>query len=66
LEDLGVKTYLQTISADNADALFDAAIGQLLKLQAIPCPSDLPAYNEELLARNCTCSMRGFSAANWD
>jgi aminoglycoside/choline kinase family phosphotransferase len=51
LEDLGVETYLQTINADNADALFDAAIGQLLKLQAIPCPSDLPAYNEELLAR---------------
>ncbi len=51
LEDLGVDTYLQVIDANNADALFDAAIAQLLKLQAIPCPSDLPAYDEAMLAR---------------
>lgn len=51
LEDLGVETYLQVIDTDNADALFDAAIAQLLKLQAIPCPPDLPAYDEALLAR---------------
>ncbi|MGQ4661209.1 phosphotransferase [Lysobacter sp. F6437] len=51
LEDLGVDTYLQVIDDDNADALFDAAIGQLLKLQALPCPADLPAYDEALLAR---------------
>lgn len=51
LEDLGVNTYLQVIDADNADALFDAAVDQLLKLQALPCPADLPAYDESMLAR---------------
>lgn len=51
LEDLGIDTYLQVIDADNADALFDAAIEQLLKVQALPCPADLPAYDETLLAR---------------
>jgi len=51
LEDLGRDTYLQVIAADNADALFDAAITQLLKLQAIAPPDDLPAYDEALLAR---------------
>lgn len=51
LEDLGVDTLLQVIDAGNADAHFDAAIGQLLKLQAIDCPADLPAYDEPLLAR---------------
>ena len=51
LEDLGADTYLHVIHADNADALFDAAIDQLLKLQAIPCPDDLPRYDEALLAR---------------
>jgi aminoglycoside/choline kinase family phosphotransferase len=35
----------------NADDLFDAAIAQLLKLQAIAPPTDLPAYDEALLAR---------------
>jgi len=51
LEDLGVDTYLQVIDADNADALFDAAIAQLLKLQAIPCPDELPDYDDALLMR---------------
>ncbi|WP_222564014.1 aminoglycoside phosphotransferase family protein [Novilysobacter antarcticus] len=51
MEDLGGPTYLQVITADNADALFDAAIGELLKLQALPCPVDLHAYDDELLAR---------------
>jgi aminoglycoside/choline kinase family phosphotransferase len=51
LEDLGTDTLLQVIDDDNADALFDAAMGQLLKLQALPCPPDLPAYDEGLLAR---------------
>ena len=51
LEDLGVDTYLQVIADDNADVLFDAAIGQLLRLQALHCPDDLPAYDEALLAR---------------
>lgn len=51
LEDLGRDTYLHVIDATNADALFDAAVDQLLKLQAVPPPADLPAYDDALLAR---------------
>jgi N-acetylmuramate 1-kinase len=51
LEDLGAQTYLQVIDADNADALFDGAVTQLLKLQAIAPPPELPAYDEALLVR---------------
>jgi aminoglycoside/choline kinase family phosphotransferase len=51
LEDLGTQTLLQAIDAGNADAMFDTAIGQLLKLQAITPPDDLPAYDEAMLAR---------------
>lgn len=51
LEDLGADTYLHVIDSDNADEFFEAAIGQLLTLQAIPCPDDLPAYDEALLTR---------------
>jgi aminoglycoside/choline kinase family phosphotransferase len=51
LEDLGVDTYLQVLDAGNADTLFDAAIAQLLKLQAIPCPDGFPAYDDTLLMR---------------
>lgn len=51
LEDLGVETYLDVIDAGNADALFDAATTQLLRLQAIAPPADMPAYDEALLTR---------------
>jgi aminoglycoside/choline kinase family phosphotransferase len=51
LEDLGAQTYLQVIDDGNADALFDAAVTQLLKLQAITPPAGLPRYDEALLAR---------------
>lgn len=51
LEDLGADTYLQVFDADNADTLIDAAIGQLLRLQALPCPADLPDYDAALLDR---------------
>jgi aminoglycoside/choline kinase family phosphotransferase len=51
LEDLGADTFLQVIDDANADDLFDAAVTQLLKLQAIATPADLPAYDEALLAR---------------
>lgn len=51
LEDLGRDTYLHAIDADNADALFDDAVTQLLKLQAIAPPADMPVYDEALLAR---------------
>jgi aminoglycoside/choline kinase family phosphotransferase len=51
LEDLGTPTLLQVIDAGNADALFDAAIDQLLPLQKIAPPPGMPAYDEALLAR---------------
>ncbi len=51
LEDLGPDTYLHVIGPDNADALFDAAIDQLLRIQAIPVPAGFPAYDAELLLR---------------
>ena len=51
LEDLGTNTLLQVIDDDNADAMFDAAIDQLLALQAIAAPADLAAYDEAMLAR---------------
>ena len=51
LEDLGPDTYLHVLHADNADALFDAAISQLLRLQAAPVPAGMPAYDEALLLR---------------
>ncbi len=51
LEDLGADTFLHVIHADNADALFDDAIDQLLRLQAIPVPDGFPAYDEAMLAR---------------
>jgi aminoglycoside/choline kinase family phosphotransferase len=51
LEDLGVDTCLQVLGDDNADAMFDAAVTQLLTLQAIAPPADLPAYDEALLSR---------------
>lgn len=51
LEDLGVETCLQVIDAGNADNLLDDAVTQLLKLQAIAPPADLPAYDQALLAR---------------
>lgn len=51
LEDLGRRTGLQAVDAGNADAMFDAAFDQLLRLQAITPPPGLPAYDEALLAR---------------
>ncbi len=51
LEDLGTQTYLHVIDAGNADELFDGAITELLKLQAIAPPAGLAAYDEALLAR---------------
>ena len=50
LEDLGADTLLHVLDADNADALFDGALSQLLKIQAI-APVGLPAYDDALLSR---------------
>lgn len=51
LEDLGARTLLQVVDEANADRWFDAAVDQLLRLQAIAPPADLQAYDEALLAR---------------
>ncbi|MFP5374461.1 MAG: aminoglycoside phosphotransferase family protein [Gammaproteobacteria bacterium] len=53
LEDLGAATCLQALAAGDArpDAVFEAAVGQLLRLQAIAPPDDLPDYDAALLTR---------------
>ncbi|TXH65586.1 MAG: aminoglycoside phosphotransferase [Lysobacteraceae bacterium] len=53
IEDLGPRTYLDVFKADAsaADAMMDAAVGQLLKLQSITPPDDFPAYDEAMLRR---------------
>lgn len=52
LEDLGGPTLAQVIDADNADAHFEAAIDQLLKLQAIAPPEGMGEFGEALLQRD--------------
>jgi len=52
LEDLGGPTLAQSIDAGNADAWFDAAIGQLLRLQAIAPPPAMAVFGEALLQRD--------------
>lgn len=52
LEDLGGPTLAQLIDADSADAHFDAAIGQLLRLQAIVPPHGIGEFGEALLQRD--------------
>src|SRR3546814_4127221 len=51
LEDLGPSTCLQVADGDNVDALVEAALTQLLRLQAIACPPGLPAYDRTLQMR---------------
>ena len=51
LEDLGAQTLLHVVTDTNADEYYEAAIDQLLRLQAITPPAGLPAYDEPLLAR---------------
>ncbi|MDH5824594.1 phosphotransferase [Luteimonas sp. RD2P54] len=51
LEDLGTETCLQAIGPLDADAMFEAAFDQLLVLQAIACPPDLPGYDRPMLQR---------------
>jgi len=52
LEDLGGPTLAQLIDTDNADAHFDAAIDQLLRLQAIAPPPGIGEFGEALLQRD--------------
>lgn len=52
LEDLGGPTLAQVIDPDNADAHMAAAIAQLVRLQSIPLPADVPVFGEALLQRD--------------
>jgi aminoglycoside/choline kinase family phosphotransferase len=51
LDDLGRRTYLEVIDADNADALFGDALLALLAFQRLPLDAGLPHYDEALLRR---------------
>ena len=51
LPDLGRHTYLDVITADNADELFAAALRALLQFQQLPLSDGLPVYDEALLRR---------------
>ena len=52
LEDLGGPTLAQVIDDGNADAHFDGAIEQLLRLQAIAPPAGTGEFGEALLQRD--------------
>jgi aminoglycoside/choline kinase family phosphotransferase len=52
LEDLGGPTLARVIGDDNADAHFDDAIGQLLRLQVIAPPAGMGEFGEALLQRD--------------
>lgn len=51
LNDLGTQTYLDVITAENADALFADALQALLALQQLPMDTALPSYDTALLRR---------------
>jgi N-acetylmuramate 1-kinase len=52
LEDLGGPTLAQVIDDDSADAHFDAAIEQLVRLQSIAPPAGMASFDEALLQRD--------------
>jgi N-acetylmuramate 1-kinase len=51
LTDLGTKTYIQELSADNAPRLFGEAMDALVLWQLATRPGELPPYDEALLRR---------------
>src|SRR5690554_2317208 len=51
MEDLGQRTWLQAVDDIDPDAMFKHALDQLLRLQALPCPPELPGYDAALLQR---------------
>lgn len=51
LEDLGERSYLEVLDADNADALFADAVTALIDWQAASRPGVLPEYDAGLLRR---------------
>jgi aminoglycoside/choline kinase family phosphotransferase len=52
LEDLGGPTLAQVLDPANAQDYFDAAIGQLLRLQSIAPPAGMGEFGEALLQRD--------------
>src|SRR3546814_10966372 len=60
LEDLGPSTCLQVADGDNVDALVEAALTQLLRLQAIACPPGVPRSEERRVGKGgvSTCRSR--------
>lgn len=52
LEDLGAPTLARLLDADNADAWFDRAMEQLIRLQSIPVPEGFGHFGEALLQRD--------------
>ena len=52
LEDLGGPTLAQSLTNETADAGMQAAFGQLITLQQMPVPADLPRFDEALLLRD--------------
>lgn len=52
LEDLGGPTLARHIDDGNADAWFDAAFAQLIRLQQIPVPEGMGSFDETLLQRD--------------
>jgi aminoglycoside/choline kinase family phosphotransferase len=52
LEDLGGPTVAQAITDANADAHMQAAIAQLVRLQSLALPADVPVFGEALLQRD--------------
>ncbi|HXM81976.1 MAG TPA: phosphotransferase [Burkholderiales bacterium] len=51
LGDLGMRTYLEELNADNAPRLFDDATDALLRWQLATRPGELRPYDEALLRR---------------
>ncbi|HVK53643.1 MAG TPA: phosphotransferase [Burkholderiales bacterium] len=51
LSDLGLKTYLQVLTEENADELFQYATDALLRWQLASRPGVLPPYDEALFKR---------------
>lgn len=51
LDDLGSQTWLEVLTVDNADALFEQALLALIKFQQLPVDEQLPSYDDALLRR---------------
>ncbi|WP_425515942.1 aminoglycoside phosphotransferase family protein [Stenotrophomonas acidaminiphila] len=52
LEDLGAPTLARILDAHNADAWFERAMTQLVRLQSIPVPDGFGEFGEALLQRD--------------